>query len=144
MISNEELTVLEKTCKNTRMAQNAISTIINKVYDEELAYDLNRQAKRFCDLEHKAERMLLLEGRGFTDSSGWERATQWASIQANTMLNTSTAHVADMMIQTNAKGITELMKATHNNKLKNSYANEIAAEVMDFEEKNIEKLKTYL
>ena len=68
----------------------------------------------------------------------------WSAIQANTLLNTSTGHMADLMIQGNARGITDLMKVTHNNKVSGSYANELANELMDFEEKNIEKLKTYL
>lgn len=144
MITNEELTVLETACRNTRMAQRTIHTVLNKVYDENLAYDLGQQADVYRELEHKAERTLRLEGLGFRDSSGLERAIQWTSIQTGTLLNTSTAHVADMMIRGNARGITDLMKATHNNKLVGSYANELAAELMDFEEKNIEKLKSYL
>ncbi len=144
MITNEELTVLETACRNTRMAQKAIHTVLNKVYDEELAYDLGRQADVYRELEHKAERTLRREGLGLRDSSGLERAMLWASIQTGTLLNTSTAHVADMMIRGNARGITDLMKATHNNKLVGSYANELAGELMDFEEKNIEKLKSYL
>ena len=144
MISNEELTVLETACRNARMAQNAIHTVLNKVYDEDLAYDLSRQADAYRELEHKAERALVREGLGLRDSSGWDRAMLWASIQTGTLLNTSTAHVADLMIRGNARGITDLMKATHNNKRPVSYANEIAAELMDFEEKNIEKLKSYL
>lgn len=144
MISNEEVTVLETTCRNTRKARNAIRTVLNKVYNEELAYDLIRQANTYQELEHKAERMLMREGHGFFDSSGSERAMLWLSIQTGTLLNISTAHVADMMIRKNTHGITELMKATHNNKRPGSCANAIAMELMDFEEKNIEKLKSYL
>lgn len=144
MISNEELTVLEIACRNMRKAQNAIHTVLNKVYNEELAYELGRQADMYRELEHKAERLLWREGHGLLDSSGLERAMLWVSIQTGTLLNISTAHVADMMIRKNTRGITELMKATHNNKRLGSYANAIATELMDFEEKNIEKLKSYL
>ena len=68
----------------------------------------------------------------------------WGAIQANTLMNISTNHVADMMIQGNARGITELMKTKHNNKASGSFANELAEELMDFEEENIERLKRFL
>lgn len=48
------------------------------------------------------------------------------------------------MIQGNTRGITELMKAKHNNKKSGSFANELSEELMDFEEENIERLKRFL
>ena len=72
------------------------------------------------------------------------KAMLWTSIQANTLLNTSTEHVADLMIQGNTRGITDLMKAVKANKgAKKEYC-ELAEELMDFEEKNIAQLKSYL
>lgn len=49
-----------------------------------------------------------------------------------------------MMIQGNTKGIVELMKAVKSNQSVKKEYYEIAQELMDFEEKNIEKLKAYL
>ena len=144
MIRNEEISVLHESCRNTRMALNAIDTVLNKVYDEDLAYDLNCQANHFRELERKIHRTMQQEGIRPKEGSRMEKAMLWSSIQANTLLNTSTGHVADMMIQGNARGITDLMKAAHNNKVTGSYANELANELMDFEEKNIQKLKSYL
>ena len=63
---------------------------------------------------------------------------------SNTMLNISTPHVADMMIPGNTRGITDLLKVKHNNKNTGSFANELAEELMDFEEENIERLKRFL
>ena len=60
------------------------------------------------------------------------------------MLNISTNHMADMVIQGNTRGITDLLKARHNNKQAGSYANELAEELMDFQEENIERLKRFL
>ena len=68
----------------------------------------------------------------------------WGGIQMNTLLNASTSHLADMMIQGNTKGIVELMKAVKSNQSVQKEYYEIAQELMDFEEKNIEKLKAYL
>ena len=62
----------------------------------------------------------------------------------NTLLNASTEHLADLMIQGNTRGITDLMKVVKSNKSVQKEYYELAQELMDFEEKNIEKLKAYL
>lgn len=143
MYKNEEINVLKETRKNAAMAVNAIDALMGKIYNQEFAYELTAERDRFRDFERKAEAGLWEHGLMSRDS-GLQKAMLWGSIQANTMLNISTNHVADMMIQGNAKGIMELMKTKHNNKANGSFANELAEELMDFEEENIERLKRFL
>jgi len=139
----EEINVLKETRKNASMAVNAIDVLMGKIYNQEFAYELTAQRNRFRDFERKAEAGLWEYGLTSRES-GLEKAMLWGAIQANTMLNISTPHVADMMIQGNSRGITELLKVKHNNKSTGSFANELAEELMDFEEENIERLKQFL
>jgi len=143
MHNNEEINVLKETRKNASMAVNAIDALLGKIYNQEFAYELTAERNRFRDFERKAEAGLWEHGLVSKDS-GVKRAMLWGAIQANTLMNISTNHVADMMIQGNARGITELMKTKHNNKASGSFANELAEELMDFEEENIERLKRFL
>lgn len=143
MRNNEEINVLKETRKNAAMAVNAIDALMGKIYNQEFAYELTAERNRFRDFERRAEAGLWEYGLLARDS-GMQKAMLWGSIQANTMLNISTNHVADMVIQGNARGITDLMKAKHNNKNSSSFANELAEELMDFEEENIERLKRFL
>ena len=143
MYRNEEINVLKETRKNAAMAVNAIDALMGKIYNQEFAYELTAERERFRDFERKAEAGLWEHGLVSRDS-GIQKAMLWGSIQANTMLNISTNHVADMVFQGNVRGITELMKTKHNNKVSGSFANELAEELMDFEEENIERLKRFL
>lgn len=143
MRNYEEINVLKETRKNASMAVKAIDALLGKVYNQEFAYELTAERNRFRDFERKAEAGLWEHGLVSKDS-GMQKAMLWGTIQANTLMNISTNHVADMMIQGNAKGITELIKTKHNNKASGSYANELAEELMDFEEENIERLKRFL
>ena len=104
---------------------------------------MTSERNRFRDFERKAEAGLWEHGLISKDSS-LQKAMLWGAVQANTMLNISTNHVADMMIQGNTRGIAELIKVKHNNKKMGSFANELAEELMDFEEENIERLKRFL
>lgn len=139
----EEINVLRETRKNSEMAINAIDALMSKIYNQEFAYELTSQRKRFQEFERKSEAGLWEYGIA-AKSSSWEKAMLWGGIQVNTLLNISTPHVADMMIQGNTRGIADLMKVRHNNKNTGSFANELAEELMDFEEENIERLKQFL
>ena len=142
MRNYEEINVLKETKRNAGMAINSIDTLMSKVYNQEFAYELTAQRNRFREFERKAEAGLWEHGIAVKESA-WEKAMLWGGIQANTLLNISTPHVADMMIQGNTRGIADLMKVRHNNKNTGSFANEIAEELMDFEEENIERLKQF-
>ena len=143
MHNYQEINVLKETRRNASMAVNAIDALMGKVYNQEFAYELASQKNRFQEFERKAEAGLWQHGL-MARKSILDKAMLWGAIQANTMLNISTPHVADMMIQGNTRGIAELMKVKHNNKNTGSFANELAEELMDFEEENIERLKRFL
>lgn len=144
MLTGEDMAVLNEAYRNSKMGVETINAIIRKVYDEDLALDLNRQAVRFLSFEDKVTEKIREANQRPETSSPVGKAMLWTSIQANTLLNTSTEHVADLMIQGNTRGITDLMKTVKSNKgAKKEYC-ELAEELMDFEEKNIEQLKSYL
>ncbi|MCI8299743.1 MAG: hypothetical protein HFI69_05225 [Lachnospiraceae bacterium] len=143
MRNQEEINVLKETRKNASMAVNAIDALMGKVYNQEFAYELTSERNRFQDFERKAEAGLWEYGL-LPKESAIQKAMLWGAVQANTMLNISTDHVADMMIQGNTRGITDLLKVRHNNKKAGSFANELAEELMDFQEENIERLKKFL
>jgi hypothetical protein len=136
--------VLCESYKNTRMGREAIGVLISKVEDEDLALDLNRQACKFVQLEEKIQKEFQKESERLPEDSFMNKTMLWGGIQMNTLLNASTEHLADLMIQGNTKGITELMKVVKANPDVQKDYYEMAQEIMDFEEKNIEKLKAYL
>lgn len=144
MISEADRAVLDESWRNARMGREAINVIIGKVEDEELALDLNRQACKFVQLEEKLQKKYQKVGELPPEDNFLNRTMLWGGIQMNTLLNASTEHLADLMIQGNTRGITELMKAVKANKNVQKEYCEMAEELMDFEEKNIEKLKAYL
>ena len=102
MRNYEEINVLKESKKNAGMAINAIDTLMTKVYNEEFSYELTTQRNRFRELERKAEAGLWEYGVTAKESA-LQKAMLWGGIQANTMLNISTPHVADMVIQVNTR-----------------------------------------
>ena len=54
MLSHTEQEVLENICRGSGAALLDIHSIISKVYDDELAYDLNRQAAKYSRFRERA------------------------------------------------------------------------------------------
>ncbi len=144
MMTEADRAVMDESYRNTRMGREAINVIIGKVEDDDLALDLNRQACKFIQMEEKLQKEYHKAKESPPEDNLVNRTMLWGGIQMNTLLNASTEHLADMMIQGNTKGITELMKVVKKNKSVQKEYYEMAQELMDFEEKNIEKLKAYL
>ena len=144
MLSEADRAVLDESFQNTRMAGEAIHMVIGKGEDEDLALDLNRQACRFLQFEEKLQQMYAREHETPPRDHVVDKTMLWGGIQMNTLMDDSTEKLADMMIQGNTKGMTELMKTVKENRTAAREYCEIAKEIADFEEKNIEKLKAYL
>lgn len=144
MLTDEDFAVLSEAYRGSRAAAENINRMLSKIYDEDLALDLNRQALRFLSFENRAAQKLREANEEPRKENAAKRVQKWTSMQANTLLNTSTEHVADLMIRDNARGITDMMRTMKANMgAKREYC-ELAEELMDFEEKNIVKLKSYL
>ena len=144
MFSYREQELLQEICKNSKAALLDIHTVLGKVHDEELAYDLNRQAARYSRIEEKAQDRLLEQGVVPEPVGILERTRRWASWQTSTAFNVSTEHVAGMLLR-EERDRRERLRAilTHRGDVTDT-ATEMAAEFLDFESESMRILQTYL
>lgn len=140
----EEVKVYQEIQKNAEMAMKAINVISDKVHDDGLGMQIARQSLKYSDLHNRALDKLL-QGKAEPHHPNYVTDFMLAGgIHSKTLLNTSTSHIAELMIQGSNRGITEMCKALNHNPGAAFAAVELAKELMDFEEKNIERLKKYL
>lgn len=143
-MKHDDTKVLQEIQRNTEMGMTAIETILDKIGDDEFSLQLSRQSLRYSEIHNKAlDQILEKEGEVYHGS----QIADWmlkGSIHANTALNVSRGHLAEMMIQGSSRGITSMWKAMKHNQLATDEVVELAQELVDFEEKNIERLREYL
>lgn len=146
----EEINIYREIQKNAEMAIKAIETLSDKVYDEEFGLQISRQVLKYSDIRNRALNKLLEAKAEPVHQNYLSDIMLKSAVHLNTIVNTSTSHLAELMIQGNNRGITQMCKVLkHNPKEKiaangASMATELAKELMDFKEKNIEVLKRYL
>lgn len=143
-MTSQEIKVYREIQRNTGMAMKAIDTISDKINDEELALQVSRQSLKYSELHNEATKQLI-EAKAVPYQSNYlEDAMLKTGIHYNTMLNTSTSHLAEMMIKGSNNGILEMEKVLKNNTDAGEKPVALAKQLIAFEEKNVQRLKQYL
>ncbi|MBE5883069.1 MAG: hypothetical protein E7291_01405 [Lachnospiraceae bacterium] len=143
-MKTQDVTVYREIQRNTEMAMKAIDTISDKVYDDQLALQISRQSLKYSELHNEALKELVaakaepFRGNHFSD------IMLKTGIHYNTLLNTSTGHIAEMMIKGSNNGIVEMEKVLNHNDAAGVKSVDLAKQLIRFEEANVESLKKYL
>lgn len=143
-MKKDDVALLREIQKNTEMGLHALEVINSKVYDDSLALQLARESFKYGEIHDRAKAQLLAERQVPDPVNKVEQIMLTASIQGNTLVNSSTSHVAEMLIRGSNMGLTSLWKSMNQNDQAEGHSVELAKELMDFEENNIRELKKYL
>ncbi len=143
-IKKDDINLLRAIQKNTEMSLHALENLTEKVYDDNFALMLTRESFKYGELHDRAKAQLLAASQRPEPENRVSRLALSASLHANTLLNTTTSRLAEMMIRTSSGGLSSLWKAMNHNADAGEKSTELARELMDFEESNIRELKKYL
>lgn len=143
-MKRDDVRVLQEVQKNAGMAMKAIDHISGKIYDDDLSMQVAREAVKYSQIYNRATEKLIEGNAPLYKDSGFRNLMLKGAIGTNTLFNTSTSYIAELMIQGSNRGLTDMWKAINHHENAGNATMEIAKELMDFEEKNIERLKQYL
>lgn len=143
-MKHDDAKILQEVQRSTELSMTAIDTILDKIENDEFSLQLSKQSLQYSEIHNKAlDQILRNEGEVYRGSQIGEILLK-GSIHANTALNVSREHLAEMMIQSSSRGITNMWKALKHNQLATNEAVELAQELADFEQENINRLREYL
>ncbi len=143
-MKSQEIKVYREIQRNTDMAMKAIDTLSDKVYDDQLALQISRQSLKYSELHNEAVKALLDARAEPYRGNYLSDIMLKTGIHYNTLLNTSTSHIAEMMIRGSNNGIVDMEKTLKHNEEAGEKTVSLARALIDLEEKNIARLKDYL
>lgn len=154
-MNKQDIELLSEVQRNTEMAMLAIETIADKVVNDDMSYQLEKQNLAFSNIHNQAVRGLIEASIKPDRNRTLQEIMLKSGIHMNTLFDVSTSHLADLMIRGNVKGITSMCRVLNRQKnikyvpdrLKNrkmSMAKEVAQELIAFEENCIEKWRAFL
>ena len=144
--TKQTATLLQAIYKNVKMAGDSILTLMPKVKDSKLKNDLTVQLSVYEAYASRAAKLLADEGaKPEEEGTVTKMAAKWGSMM-NTMLDSTTSHLAEMMIEGATMGVTDMTKLVR--EYENSNCSEealsLAREIISFEEDTIERMKEFL
>ena len=143
-MKREEIDIYHAVQKNAERAIAAIDIISDKVCDEGFSNYIARESLKYSDIRGKAINKLLQGKAEKYRQHPLSDLMLKGNIHINTALNTSTGHIAGLMIQNSNKGIMDMCRILNKCPEAKNQATELAKEFLDFEERNIAGLKKYL
>lgn len=127
------------------MGISSLKKLREMLESNEMQQELSEELKSYKSIYDKASRINENLHGERTPVSMMQKFMAKMGVQMNVMMDKSDSHIAEMLIQGTNMGIIELNKILNSNP---DYSNEeilsILKELLEFEERRINKLKAYL
>ena len=138
---------LKAVYKNVKMASDSILNLMPKVKDEKMKSDMTVQLSAFEAFASRAAKLLGEEGVKPEEESMMTRmSAKWGTMM-NTMRDSTSTHLAEMLIEGATMGVNDMMREMRDaeNSTVSESALRLARDVCAYEEKIVEDMrKTYL
>lgn len=144
MEDKNEINVLDELNKGACMGKDAIHFILDKVKDDDLKEELNRQYSKYEEISDKIKKLYPEYNEGKPhETSAMNKVMTWYGIEMKTFTDESTSKIAELLLQGTNMGIIEGRKLL-NHKQTDPEVEKIAKEYVDMQEDAVEKLKKFL
>ena len=144
--STQTVALLEGIYKNAKMGSEALLSLLPRVADSNLRRDLTAQLDGYEGYSKQAEQYLCECGEQAKDAGILQKMGTKVGIGVNTLMDSDTSHLAEMVIEGSNMNITESVKLLreHENCHVPEKALRLCREMIEFEQKNVELMKNYL
>ena len=144
---NTEVNVLDELNKGASMGKDAIHYIMDKVEDDSLKKELNRQYHKYKVISDEIHKLYPEYAENEEsephETNAMTRFMTWAGIEMKTMNDDTTSHLAEILMQGTNMGIIEGRRLL-NHKGEDENINRLLDEYVEMQEEAVEKLKEFL
>ncbi|MCQ2354305.1 MAG: hypothetical protein MJ102_04275 [Clostridia bacterium] len=141
-----EAQFLEDIFKNVKMGADSIVNLMNRVKDETLKLEMTYELDRYEEFARRASTLMTERGLKAKEENPITKASAKIGMAMNTITDSTTPHLAEMLIQGSVMGVTDLLKqiSVAEECGIDGDAMQLAREAVDFEEDSTERLKKFL
>ena len=144
MEKENEINVLDELNKGACMGRDAINFIVDKVSDDGLKKELDIQSNKYKEILDKISKLYPEYSEDEPHkTSAMNKMMTWYGIEMKTMVDDSTSHLAEHLLQGTNMGIIEGRKLL-NHKGTDKEVEKLVQEYVDMQEDAVESLKKFL
>lgn len=143
-MKEENINALDEIHKGAYMGMDAIHFILDKVEDDGLKEELDREYNDYKTIASKIEEVYPKYNDDKPhETSAMNKAMTWYGIEMKTFMDKSTSKIAELLLQGVNMGIIEGKKALNNKEIDKEVA-DIIDEYVSMQERSVEALKKFL
>ncbi len=139
---NEDL--LKAIYKNAQMGISGIKNIMPAVNDGKMRRVLKKQENKYIDISQSASQKALAYEVELKEINIFAKGMAYTSIKLKSLMDSTTSHLADMLVQGTTMGITDVIKKQSENSLASEDISTLARDLQKAEEEFVDTLKTFL
>ena len=136
-------TLLQELYKNTTMGGDSLVDLMDKTENPEMRTEMTPELEKYREFSNRAEELLNERGLKPEEPGMMAKAGSKIGMAFNTMLDTTTSHIAEMMINGATMGIINIEKQLNENN-PDGKARELAQDILKFEQSTAENLARFL
>ena len=137
-VEKDDTALLKDIYQDAKMGEETLKTLLKTIESGQIKSDLQAQMAGYAEFYGKAQKELAKLHADPEEVGPLTKASSYLGVKMNAMLDRSPSHVAEMTIQ--GSTIESLNKHPEAGR----EAKRLANDVLAFEQRNIERMKTYL
>lgn len=143
--ANKTEELLCEVYRNVKMGSNSLCDVTPKITDKFLLRDVTGQINRYAEFTDECEKIMRAESVTPKKESPMKRLMAKGGIMMNTLVDSSNAHIAEMIIKGTDMGADQLEKIMHTCKKQgcSSEAVSLCENVLNFERSAVGQMKDY-
>ena len=143
---NATVDLLDRMYKNVKMGSDSIINLMPKVKDEALRTEMTSELSKLEGYSSKIGKMLFNEGKTPKEEGIVSKLSSKMGISMNTMIDSTSSHIAEMMMEGYTMGITDMTKdiREYENTTASEASLKLAREIVSFHEQSFSAMKKFL
>jgi hypothetical protein len=141
---DDNIELLESVYQNSEMGAHAVRQLLDRTEDDDFRGHLHTQLEEYRAINDEARELLHERGEEAKDLNPLAQATSRFTIGAKTMMDSSTSHMAEMMMQGSTMGIVDATKNLKRYSRAEKPVRSLAEKLLRTEESNVEHIKGFL
>ena len=136
--------LLNRVAVNARTGLDATDQLLRRTEDERMLDELRFQREYYENAEREAEEKLKKFGEKGEPKGPMTRVGMWAGIRMNTLIDHTSSHIADLVIQGATMGVIDTTKARGECPDADQEAQDAASGFITQQQEAIERMKQFL
>ena len=136
--------LLQSVVENARTGADACDQLLKKTQDAKMRDELMIEKQHYEQCARDAEKAISDMGHHPHPKGMAARCSMWMGMEMNTMIDRTSTHIAEMLIEGATMGIVEMTKAKNTFTEAGAHAQGIASNMIVKQQEAIERLKGFL